>query len=91
MSPLTVTLSFHSLTDLYPALSNTTVDHGKVVPQIPLRPAQQALNQFYAGLVTVAIAVVGGIVTGENGGSELLGTKGPAVFVCRSIDLMIRN
>ena len=55
----------YSLYDLYPALSNTTVDHGHVVTQVPLKPAQQALNQFYAGLVTVAIAVVGGLITGE--------------------------
>lgn len=46
---------------MYPALVDHE-DHGEMVAAIT--PGQQALNQLYAGLVTMAFALVGGAITG---------------------------
>ena len=54
-------LSDRRLTELYPALEDQ-YDHGKLIPKI--NQTQQALNQLYAFLVTIAVALVGGVFTG---------------------------
>ncbi len=51
----------YSLAKVYPALVDHE-DHGEMVAAIT--PGQQALNQLYAGLVTMAFALVGGAITG---------------------------
>lgn len=52
---------FPRLTLLYPALEDHE-DHGKIISAITNQ--QQAVNQLLAGIVTMAIAIGGGIVTG---------------------------
>eukprot|EP00094_Tigriopus_californicus_P000211 TCALIF_00205-PA protein Name:"Similar to rhbg-a Ammonium transporter Rh type B-A (Xenopus laevis)" AED:0.58 eAED:0.58 QI:0/0.22/0.1/0.6/0.44/0.4/10/0/697 len=49
------------LTEVYPALA-VQEDHGHVT--VPINQTMQALNQLWAGLITIAFAITGGIVTG---------------------------
>lgn len=51
-----------SLQNVYPALFNRT-DHGIFVPAIT--PSQQAIYQLIAALVTLAVAIIGGALTGS--------------------------
>lgn len=51
----------HGLTEIYPALAEVE-DHGHIYPAIT--QLQQAVNQFLAFVVTMVIAVVGGVITG---------------------------